>query len=696
MVRFGSHVDGYHDVADQMARDLRRRADAHFRRQEREKAAITSIEAFEARRDRIRSQFLRAIGGLPEDRTPLNSQITGRIERNGFHIEKLLYESQPQVHVTALLYVPNALKEPAPAVVFVHGHAEIGKAYPHYQAVCSDLARNGFVALAPDPPGQGERYQYLDPMTGEQLIKGCTTEHTYAGLQYVLRGASIARHFTWDAIRGVDYLISRPDVDGSKIGVTGNSGGGLQTCFMMMAEPRLAAAVPCTFPMTLESYFATGQPQDSEQIVYGAIAHGPDHDDYLTALAPRPVMVGAVAYDFFPIEGTREAVQRAKRIYALYGKEDHVSLAIADSTHEYAPPLRQAAVNWFAKHLQGRDLGFVAGPLDPVPEPELRVTPGGQVLKAYSESRTLFDLNRDWFREAQPSLVTAEPDAFRSHIMETLGGQGDRSTPIYPRVIWKGEWGGCAAEKIFFFSEPGIVVTGINLSANDPGQSSPVDVVLLPNGTADGDAYEPFLRQRWSEGRSAFLFDVRGTGAVLSRETNPSGRNNVHGTEYRMAMDAMMLGISTLGLRVFDALRAYDYLRSRPDIGEVGIVGFGSAAIPAMFAGALEPGFARFLFGDAITSYQEIAEERYYSREALDYPRLAWGIARDFDLADLLRLYSSKEVVFVRPRNAKNEIQSEEEWERGFVRAADERGLAGTFRRAKDDEFPAVTKEEAG
>ena len=290
MRTFGPNVNGFHDVSDQMIDNLRRRAEAHFRRQEVEKAELTSIAAFEEHRKRVRDHFMTAIGGLPEERTPLNVQCTGSLDRGGFTIEKLIYESLPEFFVTAALYVPKGIVSPQPAVVFVHGHSDLGKSYPVYQAVCIDLAANGFVVLAVDPPGQGERFQYFDSEQGERIIGGCTTEHTYAGLQFTLGGASVGRHFIWDVMRGVDYLETRAEVDSTRIGLTGNSGGGTQSCLLMMSEPRFAASVPSTFVMTLESYMKTGQAQDSEQIVPGCFVNGPDHDDYITAMAPKPYL----------------------------------------------------------------------------------------------------------------------------------------------------------------------------------------------------------------------------------------------------------------------------------------------------------------------------------------------------------------------------------------------------------------------
>jgi dienelactone hydrolase len=318
MSSFASHLDGWYDVSEQMHADLARRVEARLAARQRENEALLSVQDFEAYRERVRAHFLKAIGGLPQEKTPLHPRITGVLEQPGFRIEKLLFESVPDYFVSAACYVPDGLAEPAPAVLFFSGHAAEGKAHDAYQRVCRDLARNGFIVLAIDPIGQGERLQYW--RDGKPWLDTCTIEHTHAGLPFFLQGASIARHFAWDGIRAFDYLASRTDVDATRIGATGNSGGGTQTCYLMLCEPRLAAAAPCTFPTTLDALFKSGNVQDMEQIVPGCFVHGPDHDDFLTALAPRPVMAGAVAYDQFPIEGSYEAVNRARKVYELYGE----------------------------------------------------------------------------------------------------------------------------------------------------------------------------------------------------------------------------------------------------------------------------------------------------------------------------------------------------------------------------------------
>ena len=523
MLSFAEHVDGYHDVQDQMAHQLRRMGEQFLQRQMTEKAGLNRVE-FEARRRRVRAHFLDAIGGLPEERTPLNARCTGRLDGDGYTIEKIIYESQPDFHVTSALYLPKGLTKPAPAVVFVHGHSDAGKSYPEYQAVCTALVRNGFVVFAVDPIGQGERKQTYERDRNEVRIPSCTSEHTYTGVQYVAGGANLARHFVWDVIRGVDYLQTRPEVDPDRIGITGNSGGGTQASYLMIAEPRFAASVTCTFITTLDSYMKSGQAQDSEQVVWGCLCDGPDHDDYITAMAPKPVLVGAVAYDFFPLEGTIEAVQRAKHVYALYGAEENLDLVVAPSRHAYAPLLRQAAVDWFRVHLQNDAPPSDSAEGEILPEQALWCTPQGQVRAAFPEGHTVFDLNRDWLASHVPTPVhLPDPAARRAYasqmrraVVEVLGiDLAKRAAPIYPRILWEGDLWGYAAEKLFFFSEPEVAVTGVMLHPH--GETTQTDIVLFANGTKEIAQRQSWLESRLAADHSLFIYDVRGVGGVQAR-----------------------------------------------------------------------------------------------------------------------------------------------------------------------------------
>ena len=134
-----------------------------------------------------------------------------------------------------------------------------------------------------------------------------------------------------------------------------------------------------------------------------------------------------------------------------------------------------------------------------------------------------------------------------------------------------------------------------------------------------------------------------------------------------LASDAMMLGISTLGLRVFDVLRGYDYLRTRSDVDQIGLYGIGKSAFYAYFAGALADGFTSLEFEDLLYSYRNLTNTRYYDQERYNLEVMAWGILRHFDLMDLTPCFGERSVRWVSPRNAKGEILTDEVFNRELL-----------------------------
>ncbi|HWL51935.1 MAG TPA: acetylxylan esterase [Chthoniobacteraceae bacterium] len=651
-----------HDVAGQMEADLRRRARECTAAQAALKAALKTVEAFERHREQVRGHLLEAIGGLPGKKSPLNPRVTGVVEEQGLSIEKLLFESLPRYWVSALCYLPREREAKAPAVLFLCGHSDNGKAYARYQRVCRDLAANGFIVLAIDPIGQGERFQYL--REGRSVHYSNTVEHSYAGLPFLLQGANVARHFVWDAMRGIDWLIERGDVDPDRIAATGNSGGGTQTALLMALEPRLRAAVPCTWITSQEAMMQTGHPQDMEQIIYGAMSRGPDHDDYLAAMAPRPALVGAAAYDPFPLEGTLASHERARAVYALYGMEEKAGLAVDAAPHEYTPGLREACVNWLRQHLRNRPGDFVTTDSPVLEDADLQVTQSGQVVIDFPESRTIFDLNCELLA-AQPPRPARSPARLRTELAETLGVStaGNRGAAIHPR-IHRREHGGYVVEETFFFSAPGMAVCGPLFLPHHPSRATVL--MVLDRGTADLPEnmalVEPLLR----EGKAVFVFDPRGLGGVRARSVSASEAYRTDGdldafaqeypfftTGYKMACDAMMLGMSTLGLRVFDLLRAFDYLHPR---GPVELYGTGRGAIWAYFAAVLEERIAAVTCADMLMSYRDLCRTRFYDASRFNLDITAWGLLRCGDLEDFRPCIEPRPLSFIRPRNARNQI----------------------------------------
>ena len=268
------------------------------------------------------------------EKTPLNARITGILERETFTVEKVLFESHPGFYVTAGLFLPKRRQKPAPAVIYACGHTELGFRSETYQHVILNLVEKGFIVLAFDPLGQGERLQYPGAETGKSRVGGSTKEHSYAGVQPLLTGTSLTDYFIWDGIRVLDYLETRPEVDMNRIGMTGRSGGGTQTAQIAACDERIYAAAPECYITSFKRLLQSIGPQDAEQNPYNAIAKGFDHADYLHIRAPKPTLMITTTHDFFSIQGARETFAEVQKSYAAFGKPENIQMVEDLGVHE--------------------------------------------------------------------------------------------------------------------------------------------------------------------------------------------------------------------------------------------------------------------------------------------------------------------------------------------------------------------------
>ena len=632
MKAFTAHLNGFHDVADQLASHLRRRAEAAFAREADEKASLTTTVAFEGRRQKLRAFMLDALGGLPDLSTSVTATTTGTIDEANMSIEKILIETLPGAHASANLYLPHSSNGPSPAVLFVCGHAREAKAYPQYQRVCRSLAHAGLVVLALDPIGQGERLQYVDPDTGEQRIQWGTIEHAHTGFQCTLIGSNVARYFIADGIQALTYLQSRPEVDSTKLGVTGNSGGGTQASYLMFLDDRYTCGAPFTFITGREEYMATGQPHDSEQNLHNAIAIGLNYDDLASGLVPKPVMLGAVASDFFCIEGTLRSYERLKRIYELYGRADQLYLTISPGDHAYSPLLRAQVTQFFRRHLLGESVDLVPGvtsfaspfesPIEVTPPIEvaeiavlptedLNVTKHGQVALDLPTSKTVFDLNLVEWKRYHERMGTERQDEGEGKAHLARAVLGDRPCPLmWVRQVQAGEESGIQWRQCYTFTEPGIAVPMIELVAEGVALDTPVTVVATDEGTGAVLSRAAWVKDRVKQDGRVLLFDPRGTGAVAQRPINERAPKDLFGTLFKLNYDAMMLGDSLFAMLVFDAVRVLEYAhRIAPSVR---VHGEGTLGAILLSAALLDDDIERGSFERMLASWEHIVTERFF------------------------------------------------------------------------------------
>lgn len=565
--------------------------------------------------EELRAKMLALIGGLPEMRTPLNARVTGVLERPGYRVEKLIFDSLPGFHVTANLYVPLGRQGPFPAVIGTAGHSQAGKAAAAYQRAWISLARRGYVVLAYDPPGQGERIEYYDHELGRPRLRpGGVEEHIMAGLQCLLVGHSIARYFVWDGIRAFDYLTTRPEVDPTRIGVAGNSGGGTQAAYLAVFEPRLAAAVSSCYITRWRELWDGPGPQDAEQVWPGFLAAGLDFADFIRAFAPKPFLISSAIRDYFPIDGARATYLAAREFYEKLDAPGRVEFFEYDDAHGWSRPRREAMVRFFDRHLRGVDEPYAEPEIETEPESRLWATPTGYLATSFG-SETVFTLNRAAAAELYPrrrALALRRPEELRAVVQERLG------ISIQPR------------------------------RAETRAGSAAIVVAAVPKDDAG---------QLAEAGHAVLAADL---GPL------PEGRSG-YSAAYQAAAREWLHGRSLAARHTEAVLRAVGELRTRPDVNpkRIFVWGRGAAGVAALLAAALDEDIAGVAAEQTVTSWYAITQAKLHEGTA---EIVVPGVLRDFDLPDLVNLIAPRPLWLVDPRTPGGGRSEAPEWPRQWVR----------------------------
>lgn len=629
------------------------------RRGLRRKAALKTKADAEAHVRRVREQIRSCFAPFPEEKSPLNPRITGTLERDGYRVEKLIFESRPRFYVTANVYVPTTSQGPHPAVVGTCGHSQNGKAAEAYQSFAQGLARLGYVCLIYDPIGQGERSQYLDE-NHQLMVPGTTREHNLAGNQQVLIGEFFGTWRAWDGMRAVDYLLTRDEVDPQQIGVTGNSGGGTMTTWLCGVEPRWSMAAPSCFVTTWRRNMENEIPQDSEQCPPRSLALALDHDDYLAAMAPKPVIILAKERDYFDVRGSQEVLQRLQPIYSLLGAEANVDLFVGPTTHGYSIENREAMYRWFNQ---------ATGVSDAKSEPTLTIekdedlwcTTSGQVAEL--EARTVFSFTRETAEQLagqRPSL-TGDPlrDAVRGVLKMTAVEGPPRVRNLRPRSSKRGYPEGFGFMNYAVESEPGIQAI-VTMLTKESWYSRPPEATAESNGrailyvahhSADTELREePLIAEVMKaegDGTRCFACDVRGVGESLPGTTT-SDPHSYYGPDYFYAVYANMLDRPYVGGKTLDILRVLEWMASY-GYRDVHLVAKGWGTVPGTFAALLSDHVRQLTLKNALNSFHEVATTEHYEWPLSTFPP---GVLHSFDLPECYQQLASKRLRQVDPLGA--------------------------------------------
>ncbi len=567
-----------------------------------------SAEAWAARRKELRDRLLPSLGldPLPE-RTPLNAQSAGTLDDPDYTLEKIVYEAWPGIPVSAHLYLPKNTARPMPCVLHVLGHWYGGKTEKDPRAFCIGMARHGVAVLSFDPIGQGERFA-----RGEH-------GHRFP----LLAGLSQEGFMVWESMRAVDYLAARPEIDAARIGITGASGGGLNTVFTAAVDDRFAAVAPVCYPTTWKSFLdvMSGQNWNGGVDLCNQVPNcirDSSLADLMACVAPRPQMeISAVRDADFQIDGARETAARVKSIYALTAP-DNFSFVEIDDVHGYSQPMREAAYGFFLKALAGKGDGA------PVPEapaevgtkddPNLRCFPNGRQLTG-----PLLEKLVNRMLPAQPEFTTPQEgpglDAWKAALAARI-----RSVCAVPPAgtVEPDEFGSARTDSLKLHRtdlspEKGITVPVLSAAKEDIPDGPAVLIVSPRSKLLTLDS--PFARRLLAKGLRLCAADLRGTGESAAGD-------------FEIATDLWMLGRTLPGEWIADIECVARWLKTQPGVTEVCLVGERGMGETALLATACTPEIDRVIAEAPITSYRSLISHEVRQPASLYLP----GVLKYFDL----------------------------------------------------------------
>jgi hypothetical protein len=522
-------------------------------------AGIHSVPAAEARKAQVRSVLAGLLGGLPTYTGPLNAQVTGTIDRGSFRIEKILFESMPGIRVAANLYVPQGRGSgPFPAILAQIGHFQESKAWE--QLTASNLAIKGFVVIAFDPIGQGERLQGYNPATGTSFEGFGVPQHIIAGGQAALVGQSYARYEIFDAKRAIDYLLTRPEVDPTRIGATGCSGGGTLTTYVAALDDRIQVAAPACSTASMNAVVpGIG---DSEQSWLNFIGSGLDQTDFVELFAPRPYLILSTSADEdVPLAASKAVYDEAKLWYQLYSVPNQVQWFVGPGYHGTPVEDRQALYSWMIQWLNGGVGDATEQAVTLLPDSSLQVTSGN-----YVGGSDLYTVIR-----ATPSQRGSIPE-----LVSFLNPFIQYTPQVTPAIYGASVDHATYTEQPFtFVPEPGITISA---------------AFLIPK-TANLKPAAIYFETAALNSTAALQL-VQSGAVVLDIMPRALPRNDGYDYtgEWYPAESAWLIGRNLPCMRAKDLLQGADLLLARSDVAAGGITLYanGVHGIAALYAAAVD------------------------------------------------------------------------------------------------------------
>ncbi|MFC6998912.1 alpha/beta hydrolase family protein [Rufibacter roseus] len=605
---------------------------AYDQRRQKLEDALGSAEKMRAYQAEVKKAYLDVLGPFPE-KQPLNAKVTGQIKQNGYRIENLVYESRPNHHVTANLYIPVG-KGPFPAVLLMNGHEMTAKATESYQQTARLFASNGFVVLSVDPFSQGERVQLTDK-NGKSLTRGATTEHTLLNAGANLVGTSVAAYMLWDNVRALDYLETRPEVDKTKLGAIGNSGGGTQAVYLLAYDDRIKVAAPASYFTQRARYIELAGAQDGCQYMPGEGSL--EMADFIIAAAPKPVLILAGENDFVDHRGTLKGFEELKEVYTALQQPEKAQLFIWPDGHGISKPKREAAVSWFRKWLYQDPKPVQEGAVGSLSEQKLLATSTGQVNTAFPNEVTVQSLNHARFQQlaSQRQAFMAEKNLniLRDQVKEVIGLELN-SSPVYTEVSGTSNNQHYTVEKRILMRQGELPVPVVIYSPTGKAKPRKVTIALAEEGMASLLKTDSLIQQEMQAGNVLVLADLRGFGE--SQDDPKLNESKYWSGEYRNAILSLHLKKPLLTQRVQDLVSVLDYLKAQKQWAKmpVHITADGAYGPVVTHATFLDDRISKANIKNAIASYESFVANPLQKDM---YSHVVQGLLQFYDLPDLVK-----------------------------------------------------------
>ena len=539
---------------------------------------ITTLQTWQDQRPQRYKEFMEMMGlqdmPLEGQRPNLNITTTGTIQEEGYRIEKLYYESLPGLYVAANLYIPDELKEPGPAILYVCGHSPTQKV--RYQPYPKKFAELGFVCLIIETIQFGE-------VCGDH--HGCYSKGWF---HWYSRGYNPGGVELWNAMRGLDLLSERPEVDPERLGVTGISGGGSQSWYIAAADPRIKAVAPVCGASTLDAQIGTRTIDGHCDCMMPINTYRRDFQDIGALIAPTPLLIAQADRDGLnTIESAQRLHHDIKKIYDLYGSPDHISLVESPGGHSYHTISRQEIHSFFIKHLMGKEVPpEETGDIDQteahaLSADELRVFTDG----IPADDRTTSIQESFILLHGDPEITNpGELNAFRDSVKNflntrTFGAFPEVAVPFDPRHEFRSLDGARYGWDIHsFVSEKGWRLKVDMRWRNDPEADKPLMIVLrnYDENRWDSESFASGIDKKWN---IAYL-EVRGVG---ENGWDPA-------LQWHVRRASAWTGRTIASMQVYDLLRAIEFCRSLDGIdpGKISIAARDEMSVVAMYAALLD------------------------------------------------------------------------------------------------------------